>query len=388
MNPKKLKSFKQLRIELHRLRRLHDVTMYAYQQSSDYIKERLQNKEIFGDTVISMSFAGEERILARSPHEIIPKLSDTYPEVMRESLFVRAVSQFEIFLADTIREIAKRSMEPFKRQDKMLEYPQAKILSYKNIEEIQNEIVTGECRQLTSQGFNYARKYYEKRFGICFTDCPIAITEIEELHERRHLFVHRGGYIDAQYQKRFAQQMQVDERLVITDKYFQKALDNFMGLGEFIADCVDKTWPIIPQQQVKEISVVTPSKFETTILLNKVLAELWEKHATAKQTKVSNDETLAYWFKAKFKDTADMESHLNLSFTFGIGEIHTLTEIFLSSSILSESEVEWIVDGIKTVTGQYVASQKILARRGRFIEFEAKKLVGRKGEALQNNGAG
>ncbi len=331
MSQKKPKPFRQLRRELQKIRRLHDATIYAYEQTSDFIKKRLKDREIFGDTEITASLENEERLLARSPHEMLPKFTNVYPEVMRESLIVRAVSQFEVFIVDTVWEIAKRSIEPFKQADKTLEYPQAKILSFRSIEEIQNEIIAAECRQLTSQGFNYARKYYEKRFGIYFSKCSVDIVEIEELHERRHIIVHRGGKIDTQYQKRFAAQMEIGSQLVTTDKYFQKAINNLADLGEFIIDCVDESWPLTPEQPIKDISIVSYVKSNKPAILSQDISEFLAKYVAEKQEKEFDEEDgLVYWFKAKFKDRTEMEAHLRSSYTFSKGgEIHTLSEIFL-----------------------------------------------------------
>ncbi len=372
MSQKHPKPFRQLRSELQKIRRLHDATIYAYEQTGDFIRRKLKDKEIFGDTAITASLENEERLLARSPHEILPKFSNAYPEVMRESLIVRAVSQFEVFIVDTVWEIAKRSIEPFKQADKVLEYPQAKILSFKSIEEIQNEIIIAECRQLTSQGFNYSRKYYEKRFGIDFSKCSVGIAEIEELHERRHIIVHRGGKIDTQYQKRFAPQMKMGAQIVTTDIYFQSAINNLTKLGEFIINCVNENWALTPQQLMEGISYLDAKE---PILLRSDIAEFLEKYATEKQKK-EFEEPLAYWFKAKFKEKADMEAHLRPSYTFSKdGDIHTLSEIFLYSSVLSENEVEWIVEGEKDVTGLYITNQMSFSRHGRFVEFDAKKLI-------------
>lgn len=372
MSQKHPKPFRQLKRELQKIRRLHDATIYAYEQTSDFIRKKLKDREIFSDTTITASLENEERLLARSPHEILPKLSNVYPEVMRESLIVRAVSQFEVFIVDTVWEIANRSIEPFKQGDKVLEYPQAKILSFKSIEEIQNEIITAECRQLTSQGFNYSRKYYEKRFGIYFSKCSVDIAEIEELHERRHIIVHRGGKIDSQYKKRFSPQMEAGAQLITTDKYFQNAINNLTALGEFIINCVDENWALTHQQILENISYLDAK--EPTLLKNDI-AEFLVKYTAEKQRK-EFEEPLAYWFKAKFKDKTDMEAHLRPSYTFSKdGDIHTLSEIFLYSSVLSENEVEWIVEGEKDVTGLYIANQMSFSRHGRFVEFDAKKLV-------------
>jgi hypothetical protein len=197
------------------------------------------------------------------------------------------------------------------------------------------------------------------------------------LHERRHIFVHRGGYIDEKYQKRFAPHMQVNERLVITDEYFHSSLDSLMALGEFIANCVDDAWPIIPWKAVKEVSTIpTPTKSDTILLVNSQLAESWERRISEIQLAKAPEKRLAYWFKATFKDKTDMQDHLNSSYYFSPDWERRMlsSDVFLVSSILSEHEAEWIVDGPKSDAGPYVASQTLLAKRGRFVEFEARRL--------------
>jgi len=295
--------------------------MYSYQQTSEYTQERLATKSLVGSSVISISVADTERILAHSPFELLSRLLNTYPEVLRQSLFVRLVSQFEVFLVDTVLEISKRSIDPFKQQDKMLQYHQAELLSYKSIDDIFSDIVSDECRQLTNQGFSYARKYYEKRFGIQLENSGMLIDDIEEIHERRHLFVHRGGTIDSKYQKRFASYLNVNDRLEITEPYILAALDKLTVVAEYIINCVKSNWPMP--------------------LLD--FSELPEEEGLAETQR-----RLTYWFIAQFADQASMKAHISPTSDYSANnERHQLSEILISTTIRSDTEVEWVVDGLK-----------------------------------------
>jgi len=322
--------------------------MYSYQQTSEYTKERLAKKDLVGSSVISISVADTQRILARSPFELLSKLSNTYPEILRQSLFVRIVSQFEVFLVDTVLEISNRSIDPFKQQDKMLQYHQAELLSYKSIDDIFFDIVTDECRQLTSQGFSYSRKYYEKRFGIHLENSGVLIDDIEEIHERRHLFVHRGGIIDSKYQKRFAPYLDVDDQLEISEQYILTALDKLTVVAEYIINCVKTNWPMP--------------------LLD--FSEILEEEG---QTETKN--RLTYRFIAQFSDQQSMKTHISPTMSFPANnEKHQLSEILISTTIRSDTEVEWIVDGLKLIVGPYVAIQKMLSKRGNFTSFDSKRI--------------
>jgi len=268
---------------------------------------------------------------------------------LRQSLFVRLVSQFEVFLVDTVLEISKRSIDPFKQQDKMLQYHQAELLSYKSIDDIFSDIVLDECRQLTNQGFGYARKYYEKRFGIRLDNSGVLIDDIEEIHERRHLFVHRGGTIDAKYQKRFAPHLAVDDRLEITEQYILAALDKLTAVAEYVISGVKANWPV-PQLD---------------------FSELPEEEGLAESQR-----RLTYWFIAQFVDQASMMAHTSPALTFPANnEKHQLSEILISKTIRSDIEVEWVVDGLKIIVGPYVAIQKMLSKRGKFTSFDCKRVV-------------
>ena len=76
---------KRILVELRRLRRIHDVTMYSFSQTRGHLEERLARREINGKTPIMSEIADEERMIANSPLELLPQLSNVYPQILRES---------------------------------------------------------------------------------------------------------------------------------------------------------------------------------------------------------------------------------------------------------------------------------------------------------------
>ena len=213
-------AYKHLLIELRRLKRVHGATILSYQRTIEYIQNQLRIQEIDGKSKITVYIAGEEYIVESSPFALLHRLPEKYPSILRESLFVRAISQFETFLVDMVWEISKRTKEPFKEQNK-LSYPQAQLLSFQSIDELFNDIIQNECRQLTSRGFAYIANYYKSRFGIDFSNASPNISSIREMHERRHLFVHRLGVIDERYRQMFAPDLSVGDHLNISEKYLK-----------------------------------------------------------------------------------------------------------------------------------------------------------------------
>jgi hypothetical protein len=370
MSDKKAKpTFKRAMIELRRLKRIHDVTVYSYVQTRDHLQEKLLTQEINGNTVLTTQIAGEDKIIARSPFELLSRLSDVYPRVLRESLFVRAISQFEVFLVEAVWEIANRTIEPFKQQ-KAIEYPQARLLSFENIDELRKDIVQQECRQLTSQGFSYAERYYQSRFGIRLADAPVNLSEIREMHERRHLFVHTGGKIDQRYKNLFAPDAEVGDRVQVSEEYFNRAIETLTKLVEFILASIEAKWPQSEPLRQKIDGELLYAWSNYVAEVKSFLPDLLTESAL-----VFRDRSyLGYWFRTRFSDEDQAQAHLSPDFPYKVGEdVHYLSEILIALKV-SDNEAEWIVGGPKSLVGPYVGYQKIMAKRKRFIYFEAQRL--------------
>src|ERR1035441_2176987 len=117
------RTFRLLRVELGRLRRLYDVSTYAFTETGELLTRQLGSSP--EAMTAKIMIPNTERVVAYSPGELIERMKSTYPEMLRASLLVRAVSQMENYLVDLLSEIAERSLEPFKQQDKIISMPQA-----------------------------------------------------------------------------------------------------------------------------------------------------------------------------------------------------------------------------------------------------------------------
>jgi hypothetical protein len=53
-----------------------------------------------------------------------------------------------------------------------------------------------------------------------------AILEIDEIHDRRHLYVHRAGYVDDQYEHKYPHcGVASNERIIVDEMYLLKAIN-------------------------------------------------------------------------------------------------------------------------------------------------------------------
>jgi len=239
---------------------------------------------------------------------------------------------------------------------------------------LQFELINNECRQLTSQGFNYSKKFYESRFKVRFSDSSVALSTIEEIHDRRHLFVHRGGKVDTTYQRKYKSDKQIGDKLEISEQYFYDSVNALLSLADYVTTTLDKQFP----PRLRKLGTLgrSASQFELTseITISSELSNIWDKHLKS-IIPVKDGEALGYLFKGKFIDVQKTNETLNGQFSFIVGsDVHLLSEIIVGCVNINDSEAEWIVDGPKTIVGAYVGYIKALHRKGLFLELETKRL--------------
>src|SRR4051812_36801669 len=105
--PKLLRPYRLLRLELGRMRRLYDACLYTFFTTSTQLDSGLKTGSMLPSTKIVVP--GTEHVLAWSPLELLERMKHTYPEMLRASLLVRAVSHMENYLVDLLNEVASRS---------------------------------------------------------------------------------------------------------------------------------------------------------------------------------------------------------------------------------------------------------------------------------------
>lgn len=336
-----LVSHRKLRIELTRIKRLYLASMYSYNKTITYLENELILNKIDNSSKIIFN---NERI-SNSPSEMKSKLENRFPEMLRESLFVRIVSIIDIFFGDVLKELAKRTIEPFKTQNEK-KYHVAQLLSFRNINEIYTDIIEDQIRNFTSKGYKSINKYYSRQIGIDMSKIGKVLMTLEEIYERRHLFVHADGKIDAKYQRLFSSSSVQGERLSISEGYFFNALSVVQQVADYISEEIEKQWPII----IKTI------KFDLPNLS-------YEKQGVRRNR-----------YYAIFKSASDMKRLLSEEYEYGFKNQghYLLKDILAERTIISNNEARWVIAGDKNPVGMYRGFIRYLERRGflNLIEFE------------------
>jgi len=178
--------------EITDLKELYNSTLIAYKQTSIIKKNKtdllgisdnqngyvLENLNEFASNVTSLEYD------------------------LRQLVLIRLISILEHYLINNIKYIFTETKDPFKSALK-IEFQYQELLSYKSLTDIFNKIITKECRQLSSGGFQDIIKYYKSKFDIDLNSFFSSQTRMFQYHDIRHLFVHNLGKTDKQYRKKY-----------------------------------------------------------------------------------------------------------------------------------------------------------------------------------------
>jgi len=337
------------------MRRLYDACLYTFISTSSLLDAEMQAGQIASNTKIVVP--NTERVLAWSPVELIERMKRSYPEMLRASLLVRAVSHMENYLVDLLNEVASRDLTPFKSQDKIISLSQSHLLSFDSAEQLRSHLIKSECRALSGKGFREFEKYYKKHFNIAFSQAPVSVNEIDGIYARRHLLVHAGGMIDKQFQRKFAPTAHSGQALEISEDYFLNALNNLETLAEYCAVRIEALYPINDDAEAPPIAqFIEEFRAQLSIVSHKV---------------PTGSPMLINWFTGVFRTEELLEAHFGPESSFNIDEEpHSVAEILVGKKRAGEREMQWLVCGEKAVVGPYIAYLEYLLRRGMLDRFE------------------
>ena len=337
------------------MRRLYDACLYSFSTTIAHLDAGLKVQSISPGTKIVVP--DTDRVLAWSPLELLERMKRTYPEMLRASLLVRAVSHMENYLVDLLNEVASRSLTPFKLQDKVVSFSQAQLLSFESTENLRSHLIQTECRALSGRGFREFEKYYKRHLNIAFSQGPASVDEIDGIYARRHLLVHAGGVIDKHFQKRYAPEAHPGQTLEIPEDYFRRALGTLEALAQYCAIRIEALYP-------KDDEPVSPPITYFTEEFQSQLSAMAQKVDLQSQLLIS-------WFQCVFRTRELLESHFSDESSFNIDEKpHRLDEILVGKKRAGERTMQWLVCGEKAVVGPYIAYLGFLSRRGMLDEFE------------------
>lgn len=182
---------------------LYRGTLFAYHRVLASVGANDAGETPAAETPFHWAVQGFEATdVAESIPDLRRKLQGEYPERLREVLFVRAISIFEAFLLDVVREVFTLRQDLFQRDDEvsvslgfLLSHDRSSLATW---------IINRDLRALSSGGLRRIQSYYLKAFTIDLTRTPAGWSIITELVDRRHLLVHRLGHTDPKYRRDYA----------------------------------------------------------------------------------------------------------------------------------------------------------------------------------------
>lgn len=226
-----MKAYNNFQREFTHLEMLHASTLYAYDEailrSTQNAKEGYLNKK---EPVFRKLAGGNEFRLASNLKALHNKYKHSFRTILRETIFVRAISVLEVFLIDAVRKILVARKDLF-TQSKIVTLSYPHLISFNNSSEILSYIINNECRNLHNGGFKEICNYFRNRLKIELNNFKEPLKIIFEYHDKRHLIVHRLGLTDKEYRHKYNTNI---KRVNINEKYLISAFKNIRAFCEFV----------------------------------------------------------------------------------------------------------------------------------------------------------
>ncbi len=248
-------------MELQRIRSLYIASTYAFHITSRHLHKNTKHgsNEALNPVSILHKNLGEIEI-APNAYAFWRRLDSQYPRYLRESLFVRLISAFEVFLILSIQDVFLARRDLF-HSDKRFLLSDGELLSAKNITSLWSRIIKKETRYLHSQGFAGIMKYYNRYLNIDFNSLSISTRSLNELHDRRHLLVHRLGKTDECYRHTY----NTNRKTVTVDEdFFLMAINHIQCVVEELQILIVG---LIEKKLTRSRAWKTPFKLEIELVI-------------------------------------------------------------------------------------------------------------------------
>jgi hypothetical protein len=246
-----MEAYRKFRLELARLESLYSASVYAYALTSDVLTQKLEAGEITAAEKFELLSAGDNR---SKPVAVYPlsfvnrQLNTQAPQYLREVIFVRLISALEVFLIDLLREVFLERRDLFHSQNK-IEFSQGEILSSKSITALWTKLINREVRKLQNQGITQKAKYFNSKLSIDFTQFDNYPRTLSELHDSRHLLVHRLGRTDSRYRQKYRRK---NRRIQITQEYLIAAFETVSSFANQVSQEASRILAEKPEQYITE----------------------------------------------------------------------------------------------------------------------------------------
>jgi hypothetical protein len=292
-----------------RLAQLYDFSVHCYTEVAEELQRKLSSGELSDQSHVHSrhGFVLHHRVV-----NVIQHAQVSFPRDLRATILVRLVADFEVFLVDQIRDVARRAGIVF-REDSNLDWPRAKLKSFATIDEVREELIEADCRNLTSAGFDEICKFYKKHLHTQVNPPSHKLEQMREIHARRHLHVHRGGIVDTKYVHDFGDATKVGSVLHVEDAYLHRSFELLRAAAKYVAE---------------QCAVNFPAK-KKDIVVGKA-------HAGQAEMNV-------YLVSGRFRDGGELKAYFDPSRTIANGAGHLEFGRFLAQAEIDGLRCEWTV---------------------------------------------
>lgn len=216
-------SYNTFKKSVRDIRQLYDITNHLYTQESVRLGEARQT--VNNKTFTLMTSTG---IISHGINALYQRLQNSYPFKLKQLLLISAITSLEVYLTDVIYEVFKRNQSAF-MEETSVTMPKNHILSFDSIDALKNKLIEKDVRGLTSGGLKEIEKYYKRVLKVDFRTLNVSLTDIQEIHTRRHLFVHRDGVADSEFCRKFPSSgYKEGDKILLDSLYFTNSLEKLV----------------------------------------------------------------------------------------------------------------------------------------------------------------
>lgn len=220
----------KLYIELQRLKNMYFTARFSFEQTSKLVINQIRKSEIDPKDPLSIKIDDKNYVTAQDGYTFLRQTKSQFPRYLRETILVRLITALEVFLIEVVRELFLYRRDIF-YSDRQIQFHQREILSVNSITEIWSKVLKFELRKLQNQGFKEFVKYYDQKLGIDVGRSPVSIKSIQEMHDRRHLLIHRLGNTDEKYRRDYSE---AKKRISVPEDYLLNSISSINDFAEFL----------------------------------------------------------------------------------------------------------------------------------------------------------
>lgn len=224
-----LNAYRKLNLELDRIELLYHSTVYSYNSSIKSIGVGDFDNDLNDKNRIEIS-KSENSDIQLSRKRLKAQYEKKLPRDIRELIFIRAISILEVYMVSQVRELFLKRKDLF-HSNEQISFARGELLNSSSITELWTKLINKELRNLQNRSLSEKSKYYSKYLNINFDQSSEYPLPQEQIHDIRHIIVHRLGKTDAQFRRKYKTELKF---LSIDETDLEKAINSIRIFAEYI----------------------------------------------------------------------------------------------------------------------------------------------------------